>query len=572
MEANKLAKKQIKLDYKNYIDSYISKNLKKGNDKPLFRFISHHKSGSKNTHIPELQGNTQDTDIANCFAVNFESVFLKDDNTTPEFQLPKTFSSQETLEINVDGILKQLLSLDHTKGPGPDGIRPSLLKFLAPLIAEPLSSIFSYSLDTGSVPSDWKVARVVPVYKKGDRKDPLNYRPISLTCICCKIMEHVIAHSMREHLDNNNLINDCQHGFRARHSCESQLIHTLTDLAMHNNTNTQVDVLILDYSKAFDKVSHPKLLQKLQSYGFHPSIIDWLKSWLKSRVFHVNVNNSLSTATSTSSGVPQGSVLGPLLFLIYINDLPDCIQSSTTSVRLFADDIVLYSPIRSTRDQENLQEDLNNLVNWSNKWQLQLNVSKCSSTSINPIKFTYTYSISNVQISHSPQFKYLGILVCNDLSFCQHITSTIGKASGLLFMLMRVLKNASTQAKRLAYFTICIPVLEYASEIWSPHLKYQIDNIENVNRRAFRWVYSFKKYDRISDKMQELNWPTLQERRDQKDKNTLFKIYEGTLNVNYERFNLKNTNYNTRHGIIRHTINSDAMKYSFFNRTIPVLV
>jgi hypothetical protein len=135
-------------------------------------------------------------------------------------------------------------------------------------------------------------------------------------------------------------------------------------------------------------------------------------------------------------------------------------------------------------------------------------------------------------------------------------------------MLMRVLKNASTQAKRLAYFSICIPVLEYASELWSPHLKYQIDNIENVNRRAFRWVYSFKKYDRISDKMQELNWPTLQERRDQKDKNTLFKIYEGTLNVNYERFNLKNTNYNTRHGIIRHTINSDAMKYSFFNRTI----
>lgn len=345
------------------INNHISKQLRNGDSKPLFKLISLSRKGATGTHVAGLNNCGNDTEIANSFASNFQSVFTVDNGSNPTIAESNS-GLQRYFNINKQGVLDQLKSLDHRKGAGPDDIRPSLLKFLAPFIATSLTTIFNRSLSTSCVPEDWKQAIAIPVYKKGDRRDPLNYRPISLTCITSKIFEHIISHEMRNHLDNYNILSDVQHGFRKLHSCESPLIHTISELCFHNNNSDQVDVIVLDFSKAFDTVSHAKLINKLKAYNFFKNIILWIEDWLRDRSFLVSVNGSTSRVTAAYSGVPQGSVLGPLLFLVYINDLPMTISCHKTSIRLFADDALLYRPIKSLSDSHKLQQQLNAVINW----------------------------------------------------------------------------------------------------------------------------------------------------------------------------------------------------------------
>ena len=176
------------------------------------------------------------------------------------------------------------------------------------------------------------------------------------------------------HLDNNHLLSDVQHGFRKKRSCESQLILTIQDLANGLNDGKQIDAILLDFSKAFDKVAHQRLLQKLQYYGIRGYLNDWVADFLKDRQQEVVLEGTHSSATQVTSGVPQGTVLGPLLFLVYINDMPEGIDST---MRLFADDSLLYRFIRTKEDQSILQEDLRKLELWEHKWQMQFNADKC---------------------------------------------------------------------------------------------------------------------------------------------------------------------------------------------------
>ena len=542
--------------------------MQKGDSKPLYKFIAQHRSSDKGLHVTKISGSSNDADIANSFAQGFHSTFISDNNKMPTLpSMTKIEYPHKNLEVSVNGVAKLFENLNHRKGPGPDLLRPSLLKFLSPLIAETFASFYNYSLQTPSVPRDWKTAHVVPVYKKGSREDALNYRPISLTCISCKIMEHIIAREIRQHFSINELFTDCQHGFRRNRSCESQLLHTTSDVIASNNAGIQTDIIVLDFSKAFDTVSHTKLVQKLRHYEVNSHIINWIEAWLSQRRFYVAVNNHVSDERFATSGVPQGSVLGPVLFLIYINDLPDSI-SCPTSIRLFADDALVYRPIHSVKDQLILQQHISQIVEWSKTWQLKFNISKCSVSSIKPVKFKFAYSHDNVEFCRVGSFKYLGVMISDDLSFEDHIKAVTAKGSSILYLLMRTLKNASTRAKRLAYFSICLPILEYSSEVWNPCRKKHINKLEAINRRAFRWAYKLKKRDKITDHMKIENWQSLEARRQQKDQRTLFKIYEQSLELNYKLFVQRNENYNTRNGNIRHTINTEAMRNSFFNRTL----
>lgn len=280
------------------------------------------------------------------------------------------------------------------------------------------------------------------------------------------------------------------------------------------------------------------------------------------------VNGCSSLPTVVSSGVPQGSVLGPLLFLLYINDLPQAIDCQKTSVRLFADDAILYRPVNHVADCHILQQQLLQVADWAEEWQLQFNVNKCTSTSMHPAALHHSYQIDSIPLAHTDCFTYLGVRVLNTLSFSVHIAHTLQKANSTLYMLMRALKNASSASKRTSYFSICLPLLEYASEVWSPSLAYHIADFEKINRKAFRWAYSFKKFDSISSQMEKAKWHTLAIRRAQKDQKTLHKILTDQLKVDHQLFTQTNTAYNTRNGNIRHTINSQAMKFSFFNRTM----
>ena len=253
------------------------------------------------------------------------------------------------IEIEERGVHLLLANPNPKKAAGPDKLPTKLLKEIATEIAPILTALFRNSLNTGLVPGDWKHALVQPIFKKGDRSQAANYRPISLTSVCCKMMEHIVRRAITNHLDRNKITSDAQHGFRKRRSCESQLILTVHDLAEELDQQGQTDTILLDFSKAFDRVPHQRLLRKLEFYGIQGKVLRWIESFLSGRTQQVVVEGEHSSVGPVTSGVPQGSVLGPTLFLIYINDLGEEIRAK---VRLFADDTILYSKINTEKDSK----------------------------------------------------------------------------------------------------------------------------------------------------------------------------------------------------------------------------
>ena len=241
---------------------------------------------------------------------------------------------------------------------------------MAPL----LTHIYKASLYQRRIPQDWKTALVFPIHKKGSRKSPANYRPISLTSIPCKILEHLIYSSLYNHLEANSILCDAQHGFRKNRSCETQLIITINEIASRLNLGEKVDVLALDFSKAFDKVPHARLFCKLDFYGIRGTYLEWIKDFLTDRKQQVIIDNKFSAPSTVISGVPQGSVLGPLLFQIFINDLPNNIESL---VKLYADDVLIMRSIITSEDHQTLQNDLTKLAHWSATWLMPFNLVKC---------------------------------------------------------------------------------------------------------------------------------------------------------------------------------------------------
>lgn len=561
----RLCKKLLNKDYNNYINLHICDKLASGDTKPLYRFISQ-KQGTSND-INKLDGCLTDepVEISESFADAFSSVFSQDDGKFLSLPSPGNVQS-EGITFNKFGILKQLQILNPRKGAGPDQLAPALLKFLAPYIYHMLTELFQYFYDTSSTPYDWRLAHVVPIFKKGSKSDPLNYRPISLTSVLSKLFEHILAHNIHQHLDLNKILHKDQHGFRAKHGCDTQLLNTVTDLIELFDSNTTVDIAVLDFSKAFDVVSHRKLSLKLTAVGIFPATIAWIVSWLLNRQLIVTVNGARSSPRSVTSGVPQGSVLGPLLFLIYINDMPDSILSS--SLKLFADDSLVYHPINSSKDIEALQLDLDNLGIWSSGSQMKFNVSKCEHMRVsrNTNASSVSYTLDSKHISTVSQIKYLGIIIDHRLTFDSHIVAICGKATRILHMLMRSLKKAKTRTRVMAYKTLCRPILEYASQSWSPHLVKHIKLLESVNRKAFRWCYNLRKYDHISDLMVAFNWSSLEVRRFNSDLHMYARILNDQAIVNKNLFLPNRSCHNTRYGGAKGVTETNTKKYSFASR------
>ena len=266
------------------------------------------------------------------------------------------------------------MRLNPSKANGPDEIPPKLLKLIAHEVALALSFIFQQSYNSGVVPSQWKQALVTSIHKSGDKSDPSNYRPISLTCIWCKVIEHIILSHISKHIAANNIIADTQHGFRQWLSTTTQLISVTNDWSHSLQKRSQTDAIFLDFQKAFDRVPHERLCTKLQYYGITGDSLNWIRSFLTDRKQAVVVDGTQSSWKEVTSGVPQGSVIGPTLFLCFINDIQDDVLSS---ICLFADDCVIYREILSDTDYNILQQDLQKLSSWSTTWLMNFNVKKC---------------------------------------------------------------------------------------------------------------------------------------------------------------------------------------------------
>ncbi len=471
---------------------------------------------------------------ANILNEQFKKAFTTESSAEPiPVKEPSTHPDMNNITISEQGVKKLLQKINPNKatGPCPDQICGKILKEMQEHLCTAITLIFQKSLDTHTIPTDWKHANVCAAFKKGDKHNAINYRPISLTCILCKIMEHIIASQVMQHLEKNNILYNLQHGFRSKRSCETQLISFIQDLAKDNN-NIQTDVIVMDFAKAFDKVPHKRLLYKLEYYGIKSNTLKWIGDFLHDRTQTVNLDGEQSDKIAVTSGVPQGTVLGPILFLIYINDFPEYLQHST--LRLFADDSIIYRNIKNEQDACKLQQDLDAAAKWEKDWLMSFHPDKCSilrvTTKRNPV--VHDYILHGHTLTTETATKYLGITIQSDLKWNQHIDNITSNASRQLNFLKRNLKVTSETIKERAYKSLVRPKLEYSSCVWDPHNKNQINQIEMVQRRAARYTCkSYHNTSSVSDMLQHLQWPTLRLRRIQTRLIVFYKVIHHHLAI-----------------------------------------
>ena len=527
-QAKKSCQQICRNAYHNYISNIITDDEEDSNNHPkrLWKYIKQKRndifgvSPLKKENISVSDSTTK----ANILNDQFASVFTSDTNDPIPDKGTSPYPDMSRLHITTNGVQKLLKGLNPHKASGPDSIPCRLLKETASELAPALTLLFQASASQGTTPSDWKDALVSPVFKKGDRSTPSNYRPISLTCVCSKLLEHILSSHIRAHLENNSILTQFQHGFRKHRSCETQLILTAHDIATGLKDGKQIDAVLLDFSKAFDKVSHTRLSYKLYYYGIRGPILAWIEDFLSRRTQSVVVDGKTSKSLKVTSGVPQGTVLGPLLFLCYINDLPDRVKSS---VRLFADDCLLYRTINTKEDANQLQTDLNNLQQWETDWLMSFNPSKCE-----VITFTKKrkpaknkYYIRGHQLQETSAAKYLGVQLDNQLTWNQHISSITKKANSLNALLFRNLRKCPRHIKAKCFLVLVRPALEYASIVWDPHTAKHIHSLEAVQRRAARYsMNDFSKHSSVTAMLQHLKWPSLQERRTNSKLTMAYKI------------------------------------------------
>ena len=556
-----------------YINRFLQIGLETGNKKPFWKYLRVQKQ--EDFGISALKSNgkmfTDRKSISEILNTQFKSVFTKKTSSKiPE--LPGvTFPSIKDLKITEFGVFKLLDKIDVSKASGPDCIPGRILQNLARELAPVLHFIFEQSLNTGDLPAEWTLANVAPIFKKGSKLQAVNYRPVSLTCISCKLFEHIVCKHILGHLEDHEILTDLQHGFRSGRSCETQLITTFHDIASaYNKKGSQIDIAVLDFSKAFDTVPHDGLLSKLKHYGIDDKIWLWISNFLKQRKQRVVVDGIQSDLVTVDSGVPQGTVLGPILFLLHINDLPSVISSK---VRLFADDCLVYREIKNRQDQIALQKDLNLLENWGSKWGMRFNAAKCNimrmSRKQTPI--STQYELSGQVLEEVKDAKYLGVTVSDDLEWTKHINAITTKANSKLSFLRRNLKGCPEKLRETAYFALVRSFLEYSATVWHPHQKYNSDKLEMVQRRAARFVKGrYGMYESVTQMLEELTWVPLSKRRENARLILFYKIINNLAMVPHSCLEKADGRTRKNHNLkFRHIgYNVDPYGQSFFPKCI----
>lgn len=480
------------------------------------------------------------------------------------------------IHITQEKVKVKLENLNRYKNGGPDKIHPHVLKETAESISLPLSMIFRESLRVGETPEDWKKANITPIFKKGSRNDPANYRPVSLTSQVCKVLESIVKEHVFDHLKNKNLLSENQHGFREGRSCLSNLLTTLEDWTEILDERACVDVAYLDFRKAFDLVSHKHLLLKLHKHGINGEIGNWIKAFLENRKQKVVIRGQESEELDVLSGVPQGSVLGPLLFLIYINDLPKC---TTCPVCLFADDSKIYCRVPrygSNADnmdspENTLQKDLDELQKWATKWKMSFNVNKCKIMHLGYGNAKHEYSIGGETLSETTEERDLGVLIDNELKFTRHIRGIVAKANRMIGLIRISFECIDTEMFLNLYNSLIRPLLEYCVQAWSPHLERDITLLENVQRRATKIVKDLRN-EEYPERLKKLKLTKLEDRRNRGDMILTYRLLNGLEGIKYNNFfTLDQSPYDLRgHSKKLHKprTNLDVRKYFFSHRII----
>jgi len=546
-------------------------------DKKFWNFVSS-KFGCKQDIPPLKTANGEvllsDKERAECFSEFFETMYTADNGEDPPLVQRASATELNTIVFRSEIVYAELCSLPNKFSYGPDGFPAILLKKLAFELAEPLSTIFEISFRLGTLPKIWLQATVTPVFKKGNRTDVKNYRPISLTCVPCKVMEAIVRDKITNFLSASGIVSPNQHGFMARRSTVTQLLSCLNHWSDALDNGKCIDVAYLDFASAFTSVSLTKLTNILHQIGLRDPLLQWVNCFLSGRLQSVRVDSCLSEAKEVSSGVPQGTLLGPLLFLIYINGIDSVIERST--IAIYADDCKVFSSFDKNEPRAALQNDLTNISTWSNSMQLNLSLPKCTVLHIGPRNrgIDFEYSLGDVVLDSVPHIKDLGITVTSDLKFSAHCLTIARKASQKASCIIRFFETKDPLFLFQMFCVYCRPILEYASPAWNPHLKKDVVLLERVQRNFTKRIFRNQNLS-YEERLNRLKTKSLAERRIEIDLIMTYKIINGLVDLNTSDFFTLSQLSNTRgHPLKLHKPRlqkSVSARYNFFsNRIINV--
>ncbi|KAL5254844.1 hypothetical protein ACHWQZ_G014324 [Mnemiopsis leidyi] len=524
----------------------ITSNLK-NNCKAFYAYLRNKRQvKSSVVSLDRGDGTRTDTtaEAAEVLATAFSSVFVHE----PSGPLPKNLNFEENECVIDDMVLrssdvkKQLLKLNIFKSSGPDGVHPKLLKSLAhdDKFVEAVTQLFVKCSETGTLPDIWKSASVVALFKKGTKSDPLNYRPVSLTCILCKVYEKLVREHLLDFLEER--ISKHQHGFVKGKSCLSNLLETFDNILNLLDEGVPVDLLYFDFSKAFDTVPHFRLLSKLEGFGIKGKVLEIIKYFLTERTMRVCVEGQWSDVKHVLSGVPQGSVLGPLLFILYVNDLPDIVKNK---IKLFADDLKL---ICNANDYRSIADDILELEIWESIWGLKFNPSKCKVVHVNfNNNPNVKYSLNGVELEVSAQEKDLGVITHSSLLWNEQIKTSVSKANQMICWVVRNLINREKNVMLAIYKALIRPHLEYCVQLWNPVAAHgnwaTVLELESVQRRFTRLIDEVGTLP-YSRRLEILNLTTLAERRIRGDLIEAFKATSGLTDYGSGLFKMSRSGRN----------------------------
>jgi len=462
--------------------------------------------------------------LLNCYFAS--QTILETTQAAPEGRPSSASATISSVVSQPEEVYKILLSLDPQKATGPDGIGNKILKEVALPLSKPLSELFNFCLSQGTYPEQWKVAQVIPIHKKGDRTQCSNYRPISLLPCISKVFERVLFNHIFDFLRTNSLINKHQSGFIPGDSTVNQLITICHKLHYHMDIKEDVIAIFLDLTKAFDRVWHGGLLYKLEEIGVTGLLLKLISSYLTNRRQYVVLHGCISDEKEIMAGVPQGSVLGPLLFLIYINDIDKDVTNDTF---LFADDSSLFCPVKTgdiKSAAEKVNRDLELISNWAAKWHVTINPNKTEamlfSRKWHPPILPHLI-LDGKQLQVVPTHKHLGMVLSSSLNWSHHIKSLVLKCGRLLAILKSYKYRWSRESLDTCYKSFIRPIIEYGNILYDSCTVSQCKDLEDLQKEAARVVTGTKRGTSPQRLLEDLGWSTLESRR----KNAkLIKMYE----------------------------------------------